>query len=289
MQWVHPSWRDLVIGRLQEDAAARREFLSRSGVHGIVLALSTAGGAAGERRLPLLLSDEDWDTLTDRLYTLIPDLEPPELIAALTALGQTLDDLGDREPAGEARALARAVLGRTAALWDASRALIPLLALDAWLSLAGRLDPRPAPPALSVTWVELLPTGTPDLDDRVALERFADWLALCELLWAYHGSGLRGELGFGADQLRLLTEFMYSVDDRRVQAGSPLTASGADLDPILRALSSIASLRPELGGYADHIAYTLRPASPVAAESPPPSKRSTGVETFDVRRVLADL
>ncbi len=83
VEWVHPSWRDLVIGRLENDAQARREFINRSGVYGAVLALSTAGGAAGERRLPLIGSDEDWDALTDRLYALIPELEPPELVDGL--------------------------------------------------------------------------------------------------------------------------------------------------------------------------------------------------------------
>ena len=225
MQWVHPSWRDLVIGRLQEDAAARREFLSRSGVHGIVLALSTAGGAAGERRLPLLRSDEDWDTLTDRLYALIPELEPPELIAALTALGQALDDLGDREPAGEARALARAVLGRTAALWDGSRALIPLLALDAWLSLAGRLDPRPAPPALSVTWVELCRPAprTSTTASRSSVRRLAGAVRAAVGLprpWAARRARVRRRSASAADRVHVQRR------RSRVQAGSPRRPPG---------------------------------------------------------------
>ncbi len=55
---------------------------------------------------------------------------------------------------------------------------------------------------------QLLPTKTPPLDDRAALERFADWLALCELLRDYEQLGdhdqLRlDELGFGPDQLAL--------------------------------------------------------------------------------------
>ncbi len=288
VQWVHPSWRDLVIGRLEADAPARRDFLSRSGVHGILLALSTGGGVAGERRLPLLGTDQDWDTLTDRLYLLIPELEPAELGGVLTALADTIGELGETAAAGEGRALARAVLARTAALWDASRAPIPLLCLEAWLALASNLTPRPLPPALSVTWVELLPTRVPELDDRVGLERFADWLAMCELLWGYHGPGLRGELGFGSDQIRLLTEFMYRVDDRRAQRDSAPIAA-ASLDPILRALRSIASLRPELGGYADHIAYVLRGVSGAPVAPPPLAEADPREENFDVRRVLADL
>ena len=57
--WVHPSWRDLVINELREDTAARRRFLDACALHGTMLALSQQGGIAGERRLPLLVSDSD--------------------------------------------------------------------------------------------------------------------------------------------------------------------------------------------------------------------------------------
>src|ERR687885_217582 len=59
--WVHPSWRDLVIDELVLDAAARKEFLENCSVDGLLLALSTGGGRAGTRSLPLLVDDCDWD------------------------------------------------------------------------------------------------------------------------------------------------------------------------------------------------------------------------------------
>ena len=66
--WVHPSWRDLVIDELREDPDARRRFLSVSAIDGVTLAVSAAGGSTGERTLPLLLDDADWDALGDRLH-----------------------------------------------------------------------------------------------------------------------------------------------------------------------------------------------------------------------------
>ncbi len=41
--WLHPSWRDLVIERLAADAQRRTDFLTRCGVEGLLLALSTRG------------------------------------------------------------------------------------------------------------------------------------------------------------------------------------------------------------------------------------------------------
>jgi hypothetical protein len=49
--WVHPSWRDLVIEELIEDPADRQKFLRASSIEGVLLAISIAGGSAGERVL----------------------------------------------------------------------------------------------------------------------------------------------------------------------------------------------------------------------------------------------
>lgn len=79
IDWVHPSWRDLVIDRLREDATERRSFLRRCGTYGALLALSGGGGVSGERELPLLIDDADWDALTDRLGELLRELEDATL------------------------------------------------------------------------------------------------------------------------------------------------------------------------------------------------------------------
>jgi len=58
-EWMHPSWRDLVIEHLVTNTAARRSFLRRCGVNGIMLALSGSGGKEGKRNLPLLVEPQD--------------------------------------------------------------------------------------------------------------------------------------------------------------------------------------------------------------------------------------
>ena len=97
VDWVHPSWRDLVIESLAEDAATRRHFLARCGVDGAAVALSGAGGAAGERERPLLREDADWDALGDGLYRLchdIDEVEATQLLRVLDAAGDDREVLG---------------------------------------------------------------------------------------------------------------------------------------------------------------------------------------------------
>src|SRR5581483_2487821 len=93
--WVHPSWRDLIIGELRADAVARRRFLAACGLHGALLAFSGEGGRAGGRVLPLLVDDRDWDTLADRLDELLRELEDQELARLLVGLRDARRREGD--------------------------------------------------------------------------------------------------------------------------------------------------------------------------------------------------
>ena len=206
--WVHPTWRDLVIERLAADAALRHRFLGRCGPHGVVLALSTSGGAEGERRLPLICDDEDWDALGDRIYTLVPELEHAELVAIFAAIGRALRDLIREEPAraGEARVLARMALQRTDSVWTAANAPVPLDCIDAWLGLSKHFDPLLMPGFLAPTWAELLPTELPDPDDLPEVQRFTDWMTLSELVGSF-SVDLLGELGYGSAQGKLRRDF----------------------------------------------------------------------------------
>jgi hypothetical protein len=288
VEWVHPTWRDLVIEMLIGDDGARRHFLRCSGVHGVELALSTAGGVTGERRLPLLRCDADWDALADRLYELAVELDSPDLIAALSAIAALLAEVaGQRDLARESTALARTVLSRAASVWNAGGQPIAVDLLDAWLALGAQCTPRPKPPQLAPTWSALLPVRTPRCDDRVAVERFADWLVLCELLRGYDGL-LLDELGFGPDQLALALAFALEVE-RHPDLVTPATE-----DATLRAVECIAKLAPEYIGLPTTVVRMVRRGSTDRGERNSLSQielaqEFAGLGPLDVGRVLSDL
>jgi hypothetical protein len=287
--WVHPSWRDLVIARLAEDGVARRRFLGRCGIHGVVLALSTGGGATGDGALPLLSDDDDWDVLTDRAYALVGELEPGELLALLAALGAAIDGLEPDGRGREARALAETVLARTASLWRAAGRPIGLGELGAWFELAARIRPRPPLPTLGVTWAELLPTHAPAPLDRLEVERFTDWLMLCRMLGEYDGR-LRPDLGVEATWALAASGFLASVE-------ADLSMSPGQAGTVARALSAIADVFPSLSERAFVLERLLAlrhrvddpglmsPVTPVSELVEEPRE----MQGFDVHRVLADL
>ena len=246
--WVHPSWRDLVIDRLVLDAGARRGFLQCCAVDGMLLALSTGGGSAGTRSLPLLVEDCDWDATTDQLAALMPDLDEPSTTRLLIALAEAAEhELND-----ELDALAAYTLELLTKRWNGSRDAIPVGLLGRWLELDGLISKRPPLPDLATTWIETLPCHDGDLPMSDAeLSDLGDWLALVALLGEhapeqllafgfpdrYHelGAALVVRLGTVADGARgvkmlyQLGDAMPSVADEALHAAA-VVATRAEQD-----------------------------------------------------------
>ena len=241
--WVHPSWRDLVIEELAGDAEARRAFVGVCGIHGIALALSTAGGAAGERSLPLLRHDGDWDAVADRLAELLPELEPPCVALLLAALAEARSGAPDAAQR-ELGALALEVLSQLARVWSASHSGVPVGLLTAWLSLASTVPEPPPLPALAAAWVELAPSQPVDLASAAEATAFDDWLVLVEQLHR-HDPGLLVRFGFPEAQLARIEDYVASA--------LRLAASGeepASRPTVVRTLRRLARLVPTLAGDA---------------------------------------
>jgi hypothetical protein len=183
VDWIHPSWRDLVIEQLADDAAVRRRFLERCSIDGVLLALSSGGGASGERQLPLLWEDSDWDALGGRLHGLLDSLDDRQLLRLLAALAGALKHDGTPHDRRELAALADVALRRLQGAWDASRAPVPVGLLGAWIVLADQLPEPPPDPSFAHTWIELAPSlrGSRSL----AADEKDEWLQLARLLQRY--------------------------------------------------------------------------------------------------------
>jgi hypothetical protein len=292
--WVHPSWRDLVIDELQEQPAARQRFLSACGVDGVALAVSRAGGVAGARTLPLLITDADWDALGDRLYELLRELEDRELAQVLLALGGMLDTVTDRPQAGEADCLAATVLGTVRRGWDEQHEPIPVFLLEAWYAVNARVSKPGAGPELAPTWVELHPGGVlVERPDLAELARAEEWLELAQTLHRYDPAALEAFGFFGRD--RDLLEHLIVALTR--------ASMNEELRPLSESvLARIEAVIPDLAWGAHSAREISRLVEglgrkrwwvPEDLAAPPSTERATAVSTQfnreDVDRVLRDL
>jgi hypothetical protein len=261
VDWVHPSWRDLVIESLAADPAERRRFLRRCGVDGAAIALSSAGGAAGERTRPLLQDDRDWDALGDGLYTLCADVDEADAI-------RLLDVIAAAGGGDEVKALAELVLKRLG--WSGKAVSVD--AIGAWAAVSATLDPRPEPPAVAMTWLELEPSHAPETPEE--LERMADWLRLAELLTERAPELIEG-LGFPQRYEHVLEAFASST---------PRDEPPIERELRIESLARLAVLDEALSGQAlnESLALTFENAEQVPDELP----ASNG---FPIERVLRDL
>jgi hypothetical protein len=288
--WVHPSWRDLVIESLRDDAGSRHRFLTRCSVEGILLALSVAGGVAGERAFPLLIDDADWDTATARLAELSPELADTDLFRVLGALREgTRVREGERTRA-EFDALATAVLERVRRRWDATHAPIPVSLLEAWLATAASVSVPPPTPDLAATWIELLPTDAIDLESLSELNRLDEWVSLVAALAEHAEEALAG-FGFPQRQLAALDELIRRSDaplERRAVVDGQRDLLARVLQRLARlphlpyALATRARARADMFAAREEPGVELRTSGRAAGDAPP-------AERSIVARVLRDL
>ena len=287
--WVHPSWRDLVIDDLAREPEHRRRFLHRCSLEGLLLALSTAGGATGARQLPLLIDDADWDVFTDRMVAVARGLDDHALFRLLAALDEAAAVASDERLRRELLAAATTLLQIVRRIWDATGGTVSTALLAQWLDVAARLGDPLEPPNLLPTWIELLPTESIDLAHRDDLRRLDDWISLVDILRERLPQALR-ELGFPGGQVSALLGAIASAH--------ALAARGADEETaarVTRTLRRLGRVVPQLVGETTRAAQALQAPDPsrvewweprlepIGAPAAPPPERAI------VRRILDDL
>jgi hypothetical protein len=299
IDWVHPSWRDLVIDEVCADRGARRRFLRTCGPYGALLVLSHEGGMAGERKLPLLVEDGDWDTFTDRVGELLRQLEDPDqarlLLAHYAMLGADLD----ASQRAEAQSLTEYTLGATRRSWDQQRQPLPVFLLQAWYLTNSRLPEPLDPPQLGATWAELHPAslgpGDQYSDDQHSeLPRTSEWLALAQTLAKYDRHALDA-LGFPKRDAATLLRVSDATTNLLINAPNRHLRSLAE-----EVLGRLRDVAPEYATQAGVVNDALEAPTPEDRwwvpediPAPPTTDRVTPAPSIftrdDVARVLGDL
>ena len=277
VEWVHPSWRDLVIEALAADAAERRAFLEACELPGLELALSVAGGASGERALPLLVADEDWDALGDAVHRVGRDATQPELARLLAALGAALDAAPTERAEHEIKALAELALDTVRRRMEAGRTAWEPGALEAWFVLSRAVDRPVAAPDMGPTADALRPHAV-NADEDDSVRRLDAWLAISAVVAAHHPHAAR----WLTAERPMIVDFL-----RQLEAGRGLVSA-----PVASALDGVLRAHPPLADRALHLVHTRATghwgafeeafAPPLAPDLPP-------ADVSRVRRILLDL
>jgi hypothetical protein len=284
--WVHPSWRDLVIEELADDASARRGFLERCSVDGLLLALSDAGGRVGERSLPLLVDDADWDAAAERIHELVPELADPDLLRLLTSLESAIAR-ADARSAAELLALASTALERLGGCWRSTRTLPGADVIARWLDLAARLPEPPSSLDTPRLWELAVPPAVTPYTIAEA-EGYLRWLRFAATLQAHAPEQLERLRFPDAYLAQLHALVVVALHDEVTEASGTLRRTMGE------ALDLLTALCPEFRARAYYAAARLRmlgreqepaPESEVVVRSPEPAPQRWAL----VDRILADL
>jgi len=192
--WMHPSWRDLVIEHLQASKIDRDRFLSRCGPQGVLLALSTAGGGKGTRETPLLVDAEDWTRLQVTVLTLLKSAKNSnEVRMVLRAIHDAMfRKCGTKQPrlvsvSDSLYGLAMNSLGTLRTKWDTGNHVISAASLSEYYRVSVLLSPLPPLPDMRPTWEDRWASVEEESGkENVLLDEWtqaiSEWLDLAEIV-----------------------------------------------------------------------------------------------------------
>ncbi len=223
IEWMHPSWRDLVIDYLIAHQSSRRRFLERCGISGFLLALSSAGGATGGRDLPLLRSEEDWLALGEA----VPRVLRSERFAAwrvLTSLQSALLGSTESRPAAGATErqityLAESVLSLLRERWSAGEDCPSAAVLDLYYGVSECIAPLPQGPDLRPTWEAAWDAARADIAKfdpnamEMELDELLEWLQIATSIAENDPRFLR-QVWFPSNYVKLLTPLLPLLQGR---------------------------------------------------------------------------
>ena len=151
--WIHPSYRDLVIDELAADPELRTQFLKRASLEGIKLAVSDTGGQEGLRRLPLMVSSESWNVLEERALTIVRECDQDRDLLEVFPSAAKRSNSKDLEPRWER--LISAVCRAVKEKWDGTARRLEAADLAAFRGARSAINSGLELPGLLGTWLSL--------------------------------------------------------------------------------------------------------------------------------------
>ncbi len=153
VSWIHPSYRDLVVEEISSDISVTKRLLEFASIDIIKLALSDAGGAKGERKLPLLSTNEQWNILKSRCLQIIDEMtDKYSLTSLLTILRSSYSSASEQSIKGKIACVSTDLLEKLLLRWNARKELLGSELLNAFYELSVIIKKLLPSPDLESTW-----------------------------------------------------------------------------------------------------------------------------------------
>lgn len=252
--WVHPSWRDLVIELLAETRSLRQTFLEKCSIYGVFLALSIAGGGSGDRELPLLTEDDDWSILKKHLSKLAMSISNYQVSLLINT---TVDLISNKKKrvAAEAKLVVDVLIESCRSRWKLNEDSISTEIIEHYTKATKSIDaPGMLPPLLPslYEWIrkaieqldescEYEETTSVELDESIRLAQYIKEYRPAE----FKGNALHERLLFLAEVCNrfIKDQIEFPVND---DTKSELQAELERAEAFATAIQELSQLLPEL-------------------------------------------
>jgi len=156
INWTHPSYKDLVIDELITDSNLHIQFMQAMPLEGIKLAISDTGGAAGNRRLPLMISELSWRLLFERCVELSKELVPNDAADLLRFLTNAASSAHSQEDTQRLVNILEHVCEGCRIKWNETAVALTGYELLAYCEASSLVSPLPPMPQLNATWGDIV-------------------------------------------------------------------------------------------------------------------------------------
>jgi hypothetical protein len=255
VKWIHPSYRDLVIDELALDRGLRSRFLEAANLEGIKLCVSQAGGIEGGRRLPLLVTDHDWQLLRQRCLSLIAESDSEGAVSVISILRSATVDLHGHDH-DEMSTVLGACYDALKSRWDTSGVAVKQELLSELFDAGVLVDPLPVAPKLGPSWISALSVLRQDLKTSVAgsvaidADAVEEWCLLAKLLFDNEPRFLR-QVSFPKAFIGDITQLLSTIEseaesDIVPEDAEDIWAEADRMSKLVKSLGALASCVPEL-------------------------------------------
>lgn len=187
VNWIHPSYRDLIIDELARELPLQIKFLEKASLAGIKLALSVAGGGSGVRTFPLMGHKECWHSLQVRSL---------ELAQSWDKIDEILEVLVKASSNKEIKAahkeyilnILRECCDIAYVHWERDGNDVSPVLLSSYALAARQLDPRPPFPNLLKLWEQASLSMQKILEDetnRLPIDDLRVWSLLTQMIYEF--------------------------------------------------------------------------------------------------------
>ena len=232
VNWIHPSYRDLVIEELASNTRMRQHFLKNMSLEGVKLVFSRAGGAHGTRDLPLLQEPADLELAQQRCAKIATSNGR----IALQILNVICDCFNQdkTQPPFRSSPFLEKMCDSVRETWNQSRYAFTSDELRTFARLTIGLDHLVPLPSLDVAWKHTV--------ERIrSAAEVSDWEEFVSMVTVIENSEPRflQKIQFRGAFAETITRLVHFLEDRLEDLEAVAHEPNADADDVFRAVEEI--------------------------------------------------